>query len=102
MEKRFELLVVPNIYSVDDKKSYDWYDVILCDTYEEAIQEMKKDVENVLNKELQKTIHYNIWEYDVEDNVINEWVFDCNGNEIKDFQEWLSNLTEEELKYFEE
>ena len=101
MEQRFELLVVPNIYSVDDEGTYDFYDVVPCDDYEEAIREMKKDIETT-NEEYQKTIHYNIWEYDVEDNVINEWVFDCNGNEIKDFQEWLSNLTEEELKYFEE
>ena len=44
MEKRFELMVVPNIFSIDDKGHYDFYDAIPCDDYEEAIREMKKDI----------------------------------------------------------
>lgn len=98
MEQRFELLIVPNIFSIDG--SGEWYDVISCNTYEEAIQEMHKDIANTTNTELQKTIHYDIWEYDNEDNVINEWTFDCDGNSIEDFEEWLSGLSEEEQKYF--
>lgn len=102
MESKFELLIVPNIFSIDDKGTYDFYDVISCDDYEEAICEMKKDIATTTNEEYQKTIHYDIWEYDDEDNIINTWEFDCQGNEIADFDEWLNNLTEEELKYFEE
>ena len=102
MEKRFELLIVPNIYSVDDKGIYDFYDVVPCNDYEEAIQIMKRDIKNTTNEELQKTIHYDVWEYDEEDNVINEWAFDCNGKKIDNFEEWIRNLTENELKYFDE
>lgn len=102
MESRFELLIVSNIFSVDDSGNYDWDDAIGCNDYEEAIKEMKRDIANTTNTKLQRTIHYDIWEYDEEDNIINEWVFDYNGNEIVDFKEWLKSLTEDELKYYEE
>ena len=100
VEQKFELLIIPNIFSING--GGEWYDVVLCDDYEEAIREMKEDIATATNEEYQKTIHYDIWEYDDEDNVINEWVFDCNGKEIDNFEEWLNGLTEEELKYFDE
>lgn len=94
---RFEVIVTPNIFSVDETQGI--VDTIIpAETYDKAIKEMQDDIERVKDSPIANLYHYNVWEYDDEDDIIGVWVFDWKGNPIEDMDKWLENLPEEELQ----
>lgn len=99
-QSKFEVIVVPNIFSASYGLKGEFAEIIPTETYDEAISEMKRDIECSKNSPIANCYHYDILEYDDEnrDDIINELVFDYQGREIKDFEEWVENLSEKELK----
>jgi hypothetical protein len=95
---KFEMLVIPNIWSATDGEKGETTVIVGAETFDEAIKIMKEDIEDVKDSPIANAYHYDIWEYDDEDNIINCWVFDWKGKEIENFEEWLKTLSEEELR----
>ena len=99
-ESKFEIIVTPNIFSFTHGEKGEITTILCAESYNEALKEMYKDIKSVSDSPIANAYHYNIVEYDEEtrNNVINEWVFDWNGKEVENLEEWLKTLSESELK----
>lgn len=77
-EDRFEWLEVPNDFGTNDEAEIE----IVCSfaTYEEAYEDMMLHIKADEHLSTASDYHYDIWEYDDDDIVINEWQFDYHGN----------------------